>query len=497
MRPGRKTNLNEEFPLKLGLKILLAFLFFVVLYACSKSADKKNVIIISIDTLRADHASIYGYSRKTTPQIDSFAKKSIVFDRAYTQASHTLPSHTTLLTSVYPDTHGLFTMPDTLSEKIETLTQILSRQGYETAAFLNAGWLHPKFGLDRGFETYNFYTDTRIEESNDGIKIGRNAEDTNKAVFEWLAESDKQRPFFLFAHYFDVHSDWKQLPYESPQPYGTKFCQDYRGNYKGGRNGIFATKHLMKLNKKNIPLSNEDRKYIEALYDGGVAYTDNQIGILLKKLEDMNLLENSLVIIISDHGEEFREHGQFLHEQIYEEQIHVLLIMKFPDKGISKGSNAGSEEINALSRTEAVGRRIKTPVKLIDIMPTILDYLKIEKPAHVQGSSFFPVIKGEKLTTDSAICSRNSEGTQYSIIDGFWKLLYKVPDKKTLLFNLENDPSETNDLSASEPERTAKLRNNLLKHITTYQNAGKNFRFGKIELDDRIKDELKALGYVN
>ena len=253
----------------------------------------------------------------------------------------------------------------------------------------------------------------------------------------------------------------------------------------------------MRLNDKGLQLSNEDRKYIEALYDGGVVYTDNKIGILFKKLEKMNLMDNSLVIIISDHGEEFQEHGQFLHEQTYEELIHVPLIMRFPDKGISPGSSNGiSEGINTLSQAEVEGRRIKTPVKLVDIMPTVLDYLGIKKPVHMQGRSFMPLIKGKMPGSDSIIYSRNSEGTQYSIIEGVWKLIYRVPDKKILLFNLDNDHSEMNDLSVSEHERTARMRKKLLKHIKTYRDAGRDFRSGKIELDDRIKDELRALGYI-
>jgi arylsulfatase len=421
----------------------------------------------------------YGYDRKTTPHLDEFATTAISFDRAYTPASHTLPAHVSLFTSLYPDTHGVTRMKDALSPNVETLAGILLESGYETAAFLNAGWLHPKFGLDRGFATYDFYHDLKVKRSLGIPRFGRNAEETNEAVFEWLDRTPSS-PFLLFVHYFDVHSDWERLPYDAPPPYGTMFVEDYDGGFTGGEKGVHASKYLLKMNEEDIRLSDSDRDYVKGLYDGGIAYTDAQLQQLLAKLETMNLLDNSIVIVTSDHGEEFQEHGMVLHEQVYEELIHVPLMVRLP-------------VAQQLPSVDTEPRRLDGPVQLIDVMPTVLDYLGIEPPGAPQGRSLRPLIEGHDAS-GRRIYARNIDATQYAIVEGTWKLVYEAESRNTKLFDLAADPAEAQ--ARTDDEKTAELLANLLEWIETAQEMGQAVQSETVEIDEQTREALKALGYI-
>jgi arylsulfatase A-like enzyme len=463
------------------VRSLVLLLLVGTLTACAAPGEdsRPNVIVISIDTLRADHTGWHGYDRETTPHLDDFATTAISFDRAYTPASHTLPAHVSLFTSLYPDTHGVIRMKDALSPSVETLAGILSERGYETAAFLNAGWLHPKFGLDRGFETYDFYHDLKVERLLGIPRFGRNAEQTNEAVFEWLDRTPSS-PFLLFVHYFDVHSDWERLPYDAPPPYGTMFVEDYDGEFTGGEGGVHASKYLLKMNEEDIRLSNADRDYVKGLYDGGIAYTDAQFQRLLAKLDSMDLLENSIVIVTSDHGEEFQEHGMVLHEQVYEELIHVPLIVRLP---------TAQDPPSVVTEP----RRLENPVQLVDVMPTVLDYLGIELPGASQGRSLWPVIEGSE-SSGRRIYARNIDATQYAIVEGNWKLVYEPESRATRLFDLTADPAETQE--RNDDEKTAELLTNLLEWIETAREMGQVVRSETVEIDEDTREALKALGYI-
>jgi len=484
--------------MKFKAKIGSTLLHLAILCACMKSPDHRaNVILISMDTLRMDHMGTYGYSRATTPKLDRFARRCIVFDRAYTQASHTLPAHTSIMTSLYPDTHGVLKMEDALTANVKTLAELLAQRGYETAAFVNTGWLDPKFDLNRGFEIYDFYHDQGQKQGQVRHQYGRNAEETNRTVFSWLAHPPKE-PFFLFVHYFDIHSDWKRLPYDAPPPYGNMFTGDYKGNFSGGEGGIFASQYLQKMNKEGKHFEEDDRKYIESLYDGGIAYTDEQVGELLQRLEKNKLLEHSIVIIVSDHGEEFQEHGMVLHEQVYEELVHVPWIMKLPKDPWYSLHNLISKirfQTSSGLQKKALPQRIGAPVQLIDLMPTVLDYLNIKWPEYVQGRSLKGLIEG-KEPSDTAIYSRNISGSQYSITEGKWKLVYKYPEGEKQLFDLDTDPHETKDLSQAEIDRSALLEKHFLAWFKTVKQAGNAFRSHKKEIDKKTREDLKSLGYI-
>ncbi len=484
--------------MRIRLTGLIFLLLLVSVYALFTffQEKSKNIIIISIDTLRADHMGCYGYGRETTPGLDAFSREGVVFDHAYTQASSTLPAHSSLFTSTYPDMHGVINTKDSLPSELTTLAQLLLKKGYDTAAFVNASWFHPKFKLDRGFRYYDYYHDLRVKPLGNKIKIGRNAEETNASVYQWL-EKHGEAPFFLFIHYFDVHSDWNRLPYESSPPFIRMFSSGYSGDFKGGEAGVYASRYLLKVNRERIRLDPDDRNYIMDLYDEGIAFADFHISAFLKNLKQVGLLDDSLIIITADHGEEFQEHGQFLHEQAYEELIHVPLIIRMPNAENPINRNLGERLLSLFKKRKKVfpANRIKTLVQNIDIMPTVLDVAGIDKPPYVRGRSLLKMING--MSAESTyIFSRNTSGTQYAVRKDAWKLFFFPAENKTALFNIVADPAETNDLSGTEIKIREKLKKVLFQWKTECEEIQSRFQLDKIEIDDTTKEELRSLGYI-
>jgi len=416
----------------LALVLLMTFLngCSIVYRKIRVSKSSPNIILISIDALRADHLRCYGYSRNTSPNIDSFAKRSILFKHCYAHEIWTLPSHMSMLTSLYPITHGVCG-DHGLNPAIVTLAEVLKNEGYKTMAFTNgAVWTAPYWGFGKGFDHYS-----NVKE--------KNAEQQNALIRKYLEKYDEGK-LFLFIHYFDVHSDFNKLPYEAPSPFDTMFSAGYGGNYEGGSDGISASEYLGYINKNSIKLQENDLNYIISLYDNGIAYMDKCIGDLFTMLHNMDLFDNSLIIITADHGEEFQEHGYMLHGNTYyyEEIVHVPLIAKFP-----KANSKGEKIINDL-------------VESIDIMPTIIDLLSIKKPL-MQGKSLIGLIDG------------NEEGKEYVfgfgcvgrlfIRSGRWKMLNDsgLKEDRFKLFDLHNDPMERVNLIGKGFDVEERLRKKL------------------------------------
>lgn len=453
-----------------------------------KLRDLPNVLLISIDTLRADHVGCYGYSKDTTPNIDRLTEEGIIFENAISQSNRTLPSHISMMTSLYPETHrvlchggqdsGLcmdapFTL--NLSQKVITLAEILREQNYTTAEIVAVGLLGPKTNFSQGFsEVYPAHS-------------RKPAERVNTEALRWF-ESFKNRAasggdmrFFLFVHYFDPHSSRRgsKLPYDSP--FNTRYCESYKGSLAGC--------DLSRMNQEGRALSKEDLEHLIALYDGGVAYADEYVGKLLDHLKDSGYLDKTLVIVTSDHGEQFNEHGNFLHNQVYKQEMHIPLIVKFP-RGWSGRYR---------------GTRISLRVRSIDIAPTILDVLGMSYEK-MQGESFLPLI-GRRTSQDRVAFS--GVPRQHSIInsEGF-KVIRDNVHGRLELYNLRDDPDEQKDLFPSIRadlsnrrvfmrlvsliedwrEENARLSNELLG---PYKDSDKG------KTNPEIRKQLRALGYLN
>lgn len=439
-----------------------------------------DVVLISLDTLRADHLPTYGYAKPTAPRLDALARESLVFDRAYTEAPHTLPSHTSLFTGLHPGRHGVRDRGDTLAPDVPTLAELFAAQGYQTGGFTNCYFLTPEFRIERGFSHYDAAHD---------IESPRAADATNDAVFAWLDTLAPDRPLFLFTHYFDVHSDWDVLAYDAAEEYRKRFAGDPPPGFRNGDGKVAATRWLAKLNREGAKLTPEELTYLRGLYDAGVAWTDAQLGALLDGLEARGRLRDAIVIVTADHGEEFLEHGKFLHTQVFEESMRIPLLVSLPEM---RGAAGPSCRPRTGLATPVAGRT-DALVQHVDMLPTLAECLGFPLPAGVQGTSFRDVLAGGRNARE-AVYFDTPRGTQIGVMRGGWKLVESTASGRRRLYRLDRDPGERSDLAKQEPERVAALAAELARHRA--ENEAGRVAGERVEVPDEVHEALEALGYV-
>jgi choline-sulfatase len=406
---------------------------------CGARPERLNVLIIAVDTLRADHLGCYGYTRETSPNIDHLAEGGVLCRLCTSQAPWTLPSFTTVFTSLYPTQHGAETVHSTLRDSIPTLATILKEHGYTTGAIVNAPALKPAYGVDRGFDYYNM---TPLE--------GRAADGTTRDALAWL-DTVEDEPFFAFVHYFDPH-----LAYAPPASYRKRFTVDYEGRIGSSFNleGFSRVRDTMFVEMRDLTQADWNR--IVGLYDAEIAFTDSAIAQLIRGLDERNLSGNTLIVFLSDHGEEFFEHGGFEHgHSLYEELIHVPLLFRLPGKLAS-------------------GARVSQPVRLLDVAPTILDFLGVERPAAFEGVSLMALLegnappdnrKGTLLPRGASYSEALMHGREQKCVKAYpWKLVFEMDTETKHLFNLADDPGELHDVLEEYPDRTARLED-MLFHV--------------------------------
>ena len=339
---------------------------------------KYNLLIISIDTLRADHLKCYGYNQDTSPHLDQLAREGVLFENLTAASSWTVPSHMSMFTSLYPSVHGVETIRSQLGEGVPTLAQCLAKIGYLTQAFINGPSLDHHFGFDRGFKSYDDFTVLKMTALR-APPVRRNPVITDLAT-EWLKKHSREN-FFLFLHYWDCHSD-----YYPPAPFDRKFDPDYKGRENGR-----AIMQRAKRDDLMSRISIRDLAHMEALYDGGIAFTDEHVGKILQLLQDLGISGKTLVIVLSDHGEAFLEHGLLYHgNSLYEEELHAPLIMRLP--GVIPA-----------------GKRVAGNVSHVDLMPTALGLLQLPCPSKIQGIDLSPMILSDKPVPERLIYSELAE----------------------------------------------------------------------------------------
>jgi arylsulfatase A-like enzyme len=419
-----------------------------IAFSCGTESGPLNVIIIAVDTLRPDHLGCYGYARNTSRNIDRLAARGALFQNAISQAPWTLPSFATVFTSLYPTQHGATTVETRMRSTIPTLATTLGDRGYLTYAIINAPVLRPEFGLDKGFEYYNVMPS--------GVE--RSADVVTEEALKWI-EGHRDRPLFMFVHYFDPH-----LSYSPPRPYDTLFDPGYTGPIGNSFNlDYFSSMSIPTMREEITSLSDEDRNHIVSLYDGEIAFTDSAVGVLLDGLAERGLDDNTLIILLSDHGEEFFDHGGLDHgHSLYNELIHVPLLFSLP------------------GRVKA-GNRTPTHVRLIDVAPTILDILGCDSPEHFEGTSLLPLISpagDSKLERRGLLPPGNcySEALRHSmtiksVIAYPWKVIYDISADQEIVFNLEDDPGETLDLVDGKPAGFTGAEQALFQAIGGLSNA--------------------------
>ena len=421
-------------------------------------APPRNLLLISLDTLRADHLGCYGYGRPTSPFLDSLAKDGVVFERAFSAAPWTLPSHTSLFTGLYPSQHGVKNEGFSVPKDVLTLPQALGERGFATAAVVSAHFLAPRYGLDRGFERYIVVpTNTRH---------GGAATTVSAYGLEWLAKENR-RPFFLFLHYMDIHSDYAAAP-----RFESLFSAPYQGPVDG------STRQLREFMGKQIAFDAADRARLVDLYDAEIRQLDGALETLFTKLREQGTLEHTLVVVTADHGEEFFEHGGVLHGQShYQELLHVPLILVGP--GLPRG------------------RRIATPVSLVDLAPTLLALFGAPAPLTLAGRDLAPLWRTPDASWPErdlfAEADRTIErrDTERAVIRGDWKLVLHRDTGERELYDLAADPREQANLAQQDPARAAQLADELTSALASEKHAPE-----LPPVSDDERRQLQALGYL-
>ena len=395
-----------------------------------------NVILISIDTCRADHLGCYGSDKGLTPNIDAFAETATLFRNAVSPIPLTLPSHTSMLTGKIPLVHGTHGNGLRISSDLVTLPEILQQRGYATGAILSGIVLDRKHGLNQGFEVYN----DRLWEAGE-YRAERHAETTSQVANKWLQQQVGRQPFFLFLHYFDPHES-----YHAPGGYAERFGPDSSDQYAAE-----------------------------------IAYTDHWIGTVLDRLKQLDLYESSLIIITADHGEMLGEHGEVDHAFfVYESAIKVPLIVKLP----------GQQD--PLRMDEVVG--------LVDITPTVCAAVGAEPPQGIQGRDVGPLLRGEtagdptrNLYVESLrpLIFYNAHPLS-GLVGRRWKYIHSA---RSELYDLSVDPGETTNLIETEPGQALLMEQKLRAMFSDL--ADQATQADQADLDARSQELLASLGYLS
>ncbi len=433
----------------------------LALAACSgESATPRNLVLISVDTLRADYLGVYGYERETSPFLDELAADGLVFESAMSTSPWTLPSHASLLTGLYPSHHGAKSEHAAIAGPVRSLAQILGKAGFTTAGFVNSHYLSDRYGLERGFTTFRYATEFTKHTGSSPI---------GDWAIRWLGEQPAE-PFFLFLHFYDTHSGYRPLPY-----YRRRLVRPYDGKADG------STRQLLASRRGRFEIGPDDARYLSDLYAAEILQLDDVLARVIGTLDAKGLRERTLVVVTADHGEEFLEHGGVAHGRTqYQEVLHVPLLLHGP--GVPRGE------------------RVAEPVSLVDVLPTLLGLFGLPVPAGLDGRDLRPLWRGEAGDTfaDRALFGEadhnNARPDQTrSVRRGRYKLVFDRESDETRLFDLARDPGETRDASAEAPEVAARLRADLDRFLTERPLHPPVPLPG---LDARERSELEALGYL-
>ncbi len=438
---------------------LLAPLLCVLSIGCSTRAPeadaRANVVLISIDTLRADHLGCYGYERATSPNVDAFCRESVVFEKAFAHAPSTLPSHASILTSLVPHHHGAsWENKRALPDASTTLSEVLAEAGYSTAAFTGGGQLDPLFGLTQGFDAYE-------------VLAADDFEATVDRTLEWLDEGGKE-PFFLFLHTYQVHH-----PYD-PAP---ERLAELGHEYDGPLSNAISVETIKAINASEEELGEEELAHIIATYDAEIREVDVAVGRLVAELEARGLWDEALVVFTSDHGEEFGEHGfvGWHSHSLYEELLSVPLVVKFP---------AGAE----------AGRRVDAVVRSIDIAPTVLKALGLRSPSQFSGIDLAALWSDRQVPTLPVLSrlDRVDKARVSAIREGSFKLLRPF-SRKQHLFDLDEDPGELWDDSSNHPDEVGRLLRLFEELLATRETPTGT----EVNPSAKLVQELRDLGYID
>ena len=470
----------------------------------TSGAGRPNVVVVVMDTVRADHLSLYGYERETTPNLKKFAEDATIYTQAIAPSDMSLSSHASLFTGLYARRHGArYIEPNgplnqeagtPLAGKFRTLAEILSENGYLTMGVAaNQAYLGDTFGLSQGFALHSLVGTTarapRVREFYlraglaklskalpgsvfGGDVIHNQAEDVNRLVFPLVDRAGRSgNPFFLFVNYMDAHE-----PYHPPPPFDALFP---------GRDGTVTRDRYYKLmwhvNALTEKMTERERRHAVSQYDGGIAYIDFHLGKLFGQLQRLGLYENSLLLITSDHGEAFGDRDLVGHGglSVYQDLVHVPLLIRYPN-----------------SHQKAVA---DDPVSLVDVMPTILDVLDLEIPKDIDGQS----LRNMEPGIPRIVITETFPGTRLlglhprfrrverALFSGSLKFIHSTAGKREL-YDLSKDQNENRNLYHKEDGVSGELEARLNQWLRTIGEE----RSAPTKLGKDVRDRLKSLGYL-
>lgn len=435
-----------------------------------------NLLLISIDTLRADHLGCYsGQAAKISPNIDALAGESTLFEQAATAVPATLPALASLHTGRYPGGHPVRTNRGRLPPDLPVLAQILADAGYDTAAFYGNSLLAPASGLDRGFKSYTSFVPLGGAADARGVDFVRN----------WL-EMPRREPWFLWVHFMDPHGPYDSAPPQWGEGLPEPRLPDVMLPFSETNYGLGVIPKYQRLG--DLHAANGYRRR----YAGEVHFTDAQVGRLLALFDPAQLRQRTLIVLTADHGESLGDHDYFFQHGWfpYESTVRVPLLLRLPGE-------------------KSAARRVAEPVSLVDVLPTLLAGLEIAAPAGLPGRDLRPALTGGGLGTAPIFSVTAYLNQMTGLRQGPWKLVHtpKAPPpaegdpwspyyaaaESFSLYDLAADPGESRDLSSAEPSRTAAMRDSLLGWEKTH--GIPMGRDSGVDLDAATRERLEALGY--
>ena len=414
-----------------------------------------NLILITIDTLRADHLGCYGYFRDTSPHLDQFAADALLFERAFAPIPTTLPSHVSMFTGTAPVRHRVvsnysFLHAEQPATGLKTAAQMLRQSGYRTAAFTSSSPLSAATGINLGFDTFEGPPMISHERG----RIDRKAQETVDAALNWLEGArleETPAPFFLWVHLFDPHD-----PYQPPQP--------FRGHFEATPE---LDEYLERLQYESVH-HGAAREAIDP-YDAEIFYADREIGRLLQNLEARGLYESSFLVFTADHGEGLMQHGEPRHTEIWNEQLQVPLVIRLP-----KGPRG----------------RVASLASVIDILPTLAGG---GLPLDASQFDGVDLLQGERRDVLAQRAERRGVGAQLTLTGQRFKYWF-LADGPDRLYDLESDPHETRDVIVEHPEVAQRMRKEIERRVATSRQRS-SLRVGR-DVPEGIKQQLRTLGYL-
>lgn len=454
-----------------------------------------DLILVVIDTVRADDFGCYGNDRRVTPNIDALARDGVLFDQAFSHSPWTLPSVASLLTSTYPTIHGAVGKGKAMHRfsimrrSAVSGVEALHDAGFKTHAIVNNQFLDENYGFSRGFDEYDIDYATNAQV--------RRADENVTAALEWLRENRRQRKF-LMLHLIDPH-----LRYDPPAAFASRFAPTYRGPLRTTPPKALDVLTERMMRGEYIPPP-DDREYLHDMHLAELAFVDEQLGRFFSELRKLGLYEHSTIAVTADHGEEFWDHGHFEHgHSLYDELIRLPLIIK---PAVATGAISAT--------TQGMGRVIPSQVRQIDVMPSMLALVGVKPPESFQGESFDSVFYGtassltprdvfseeplyQPLALDTASGKIRPVNELIALRSNGYKYILDLNSGRDWLFHVKHDPAESADLVGSEPQVAAEMRRRALAQSRLLLEQAKALGPARVfDMHEGAVETLASMGYI-